>query len=496
MKIKKYLVYGLIVSGFLSSCDLDKFPYNAIGTEKSFESVADAKNWDNRIHADIRGRINGAFATNTDIQADQLNATVDYGNRGGFLHRWTELYASDYALEDAWAAYYSGVLITNQALEGFATISPANDKEKAELNQYVGDAHLARAYYYFQLNTRWAKAYNASTASTDLSVPIITTVDYEAKPSRNTVAEVYAQIQSDLDVARTNLASLAGTPNANRFNVDVVTALEARVKLFKNDWAGAKKAATDLISGNKYKLYTKADDLKKMWEEDAGGEVIFAPFVSLTESANGMALYQRYNAAEKDFRPDFVPTKTVIDLYEEGDFRKSVYFLKDAPLYLGGAKASATIVNKFPGNKDLYSGAVSNYANSPKIFRIAEMYLIAAEASYQLKEDPNTTLGYLNTLREARGLKKLSGISGTQLFDEIKAERTRELAFEGYRLDDLKRWGEGFNGRKPQLAMILEPGEGFADIVIAPNHVKFTWGIPTRDQTVNPNLNGQQNEGW
>src|SRR5690606_5794152 len=150
------------------------------------------------------------------------------------------------------------------------------------------------------------------------------------------------------------------------------------------------------------------------------------------------------------------------------------------------------VVYKYPGNPELYSGAVTNYAHSQKIFRIAEMYLVAAEAALRANGEAGGR-GHLNSLRQARGLTAVAA-SGAALWNEIKDERFRELAYEGFRLDDLKRWNEGFTRRDPQHRDYINTGTNFDTKTVSANDPTFTWGIPERDDTVNGNI--IQNEGW
>lgn len=497
MKIIKYIALGLISVSTLNSCDLDLYPYNVIETSQSFNSVSDAKNWASRIHADLRGRVYGHYIMSTDIQADQLNASADYGNNYGDVHRWTGLLSDNYQIRDYYQGYYSGLNNVNMSIEGFKNITPANDAEAQELKEYTGIAHFARAYYYFMLNIRFAKAYNPSSAATDLAVPLVLVPDINATPARNTVKEVYDQILSDIAIAKTNLAAKAGSANANQINLDVVLALESRVRLFMHDWVAAREVAEILINSAKYKLYTTADGVKSMWHTDAGNEVIFAPFVSINEGPNVNNIYIGWNAGTSRYTPLYLPSQWIIDTYSDSDFRKSAYFLTSSKVYMAskGREFTATIVNKYPGNPALRnSGSVTNYAHSPKVFRIAEVYLNAAEASF-MSQNETSARNHINTLRVSRGLTALPlSVTGNTLLNEIKLERMRELAFEGFRLEDLKRWGEGFTRRDSQDAELLQTGPDFNSKTVSANNDKITWGIPDRDVVANPNI--VQNPGW
>lgn len=490
MKKIKYIASALLLSTVIASCDLEKFPKDAIETSQSFEKVSDAEKWDNMFYTQLRGRYYGIYTFSTDVQADQLNATVDFGNRNGGPHRWDFL-AGDYTIRDVWQGYYNALNNINTAIQGFATITPENDEDAALLKQYTGDAHLARAYYYLNLVLRWSKAYNASTASSDLGVPLVLEPDLYAMPARASIQEVYDQILADIAVAKGNLGSIPGAPGSVWFNKDVVTALEARVKLYMNDWAGAKTAAESLLNSGTYTLYDTQEDIMSMWAVDAEQEVIFAPYVNISqELPNTNNIYIGYSTGDDNYRPDFVPSQWVVDMYDDADFRKAAYF-KEVNLYLGGADYTGYIVNKYPGNPALYTGP-TNYANSQKMFRIGEIYLIAAEAAYR-SSDEGTARDWLNDLREARGLSAVSS-SGDALLQDIKDERFRELAFEGFRLDDLKRWGEGFTRRDPQNTDYIQTGPNFDTKTVTADNDKFVWGIPANDDTVNDNID--QNNGW
>jgi hypothetical protein len=241
----------------LASCtkQLEKNPYNVIALSESFKSVKDAKTWNNGVYSFLRGRVYGIYTFTTDVQGDQLNATLDFGNRNGAPHRW-DFTSDDYSIRDIWAGYYNAIANLNIQIEGFNEIAPATT-EVAELNRYKGDAYLARAYYYHQLVQLFGKPYEPASAATDLGVPLVLHYDVEAKPSRATVKAVYDQILSDIAQAKTLLSSVAGAQGASRFNKDVVSALEARVRLNMQDWAGAKAAADAVIATGTYPLIQK-----------------------------------------------------------------------------------------------------------------------------------------------------------------------------------------------------------------------------------------------
>tara|TARA_R110000796_G_scaffold252571_1_gene387964 strand:- start:2369 stop:3868 length:1500 start_codon:yes stop_codon:yes gene_type:complete len=497
-KIKLNLIIPVVVvflTTMISSCDddLERFPYDSIVTEQAFETFADAQKWNNSFSAAFRGRVSGYVQYSTDLQADQLNATTDFGNRNGFVHRWDGFLAADGGIAAVWQNYYSGIRDINVALAGFETFEFEDPDQVASLNVFRGNAYFARAYYYFQLVNRYAKPYNPSTASTDLGVPLVLEYDVNALPSRSTVADVYTQVLTDLQLAASALSGEAGSQGSNYFNRDVVKALEARIKLNMQDWTGAKTAADQLIASGTYPLITTEAGLSNMWTNDFAQEVIYQPFLSapdeLTNNTGGV--YLGYDGGADVYTPDFLPSQWVIDMFDDADIRKNVYFLEPSVVRLqNGDFTGITVVNKFPGNPALFTGPNTNYQNAPKVFRIAEMYLISAEAALNIPGGDAETP--LNALRNARGIPSIL----SPVMQDLKDERFKELAFEGFRFDDLKRWGDGFSRKDPQNLATINTGAGYQALTKEATDPKFIWAIPSRDLTVNPNLSDQQNPGW
>jgi hypothetical protein len=264
-----------------------------------------------------------------------------------------------------------------------------------------------------------------------------------------------------------------------------------------HNWTGAIADANTLMNSSAYALITDPDDFKDMWLNDESTETIFQfPLSAPNELGNSMALYVNYDPSDDYYKPDWIPEQWVVDQYDANDIRLGAYLLEDT-LYVQGAEyPDIYVLNKFPGNPDFWTGASSNYRNQPKVFRLAEMYLIAAEAGAQNAATEAAALDALNDLRTARGLTALVGVTGTALMDEVKAERTRELLGEGSRLDDLKRWGMGFSRTTPQNINCIVTGADFDTKVVAAGDDKFVWAIPQRDVTTNPNIADQQNPGW
>ena len=484
------LIAGLGL-GLVACENLDQEPYNQLSTGVAFKTVDNAMYWRNGFYKRLRDAAFYYATTYPELQSDLANASEDFGNRGGIVHTWN-IEAGTTDVRDIWQRAYIGLANVNQCITKFPSIPTESADQRTRLNQYLGEAYAFRAYYFFQLVQLFSPKYDPNGSNKDvanLGVPLLLTFDVTALPSRATLGQTYTQILSDLAQAETLLSSKVGTVGADTFTIDAVKALKARVLLTKGDYAEAYTIASALVASGKYPLVTTQADLANTFHKDGKAETLLQLFVASDELSPNGDSYLGYNEKKKVYRADFIPTKWVLDLYESNDIRKGAYFLTTTVIYSSGTY-TATLVNKYP--RGLY--AATSYAHAPKVFRIAEQYLIAAEAAYKSSNE-TAALAQLNALRTARGASSITA-TGTALFEEIKNERVRELSFEGFRLTDLKRWSDPVTRRTPQNTafIVRTPAEQYYQLNKPANNVELTWPIPSYDVQLNPNL--VQNEGY
>lgn len=465
------------------SCDLDQYPNDSISTETAWETVDDAVKFRNGIYSMFRTVNGGIYTYTTDQQSDLFNATVSYSNRGGDMHRW-DFTAAQYDIEDIWENNYYAINNCNNIIENIDRIPAESDEDKATLSMVKGEAYLMRAICYHTLAVRFANDYEPSTAANEKGLPLVLAMDPQGKPSRSTLEETYKQIKQDIKEARTYLTS-KGEANAVYFTVDVADALEARVDLYMHNYSEAVQLAKGLIAS--YPLVKDAESLSNMWLNDESSEIIYKVFQSVDERANEMDIYLSFSTVTKSFSPDFVPSQWVLDLYEDGDIRKDVFYRKDKITCLEVVKENVYMLNKYPGNPSLKKSEYQYY-QMPKIFRSAEAYLIAAEASY-LAADETGAAAYLNQLREQRGASAVTA-TGEALFNEIKNEWIREFIGEGHRMNDLKRWHDGMTRHDPQDAELLMTGNDYTTLSKDAKDRRMVWEIPNNDLNSNENLEG------
>ena len=447
VEIMKKLLIGTLCSALtlFSACDLDKYPTDSIAQGEAWQTLDDAENFRNGIYSYLQVVSGGRNVYPQEFQSDLYNALAGFGNNYGDMHRWN-FTASQYDIEYIWQYNYVCINNCNNIINNIDNIALADADEQAQANNIKGEAYLMRAYCYHTLALRFAKDYDPATAASDLGLPLVLVGDPNGKPARATLG----------------------------------------VDLYMHNYSEAISLSQGIIA--KYPLASTVDDLKNVFLVDAGSEVLMRVFMSTDDRTNEMADFLSFNTASGEngaYDPYFVPSQWVIDLYEDSDIRKQVYFLQDDLVTNGIEGHDIYMLNKFPGNPDLKL-TTYEYYNMWKPFRSAESYLVVAEAAY-LNGDENTSLNVLNQLRTQRGASALS-VNGDALFQSIKDEWIREYIGEGQRLEGLKRWGDGFTRHDPQDETILSTGTGMETLSVTSDDIRFVWEIPANDQNANQNL--------
>lgn len=493
--MKKFTYIITLVTTLLSlgSCsNLDQSPYENIAANDTFDKITDAESWANGIYIRLRRSVYGTYMIANEVQADLLNVTA-YGSYKN-IHRWETFTASDPTIQEIWFDDYKTISNINRALEGFPKITLKDAQEQELLRQYTGEMLLGRAFLYTRLATAFCNVYDANSASTDLGLPLEKVYDVKSKNQRASLKETYDFILSDINTAEKLLENKKGTANADTFTLDAVKALKARVLMYMGQWKQAYDIAQELIEPNTYALATSFDELQDIWHRDNAKESIMQIYIETPDQLPSVNdIYFHINPF-KEYETDYVPTQWAVDLFNDNDFRKNVYFKKvEIVTPLDDYYDNISIVYKYPINENLSINGSNSYAHAPKVFRIAELYLIASESAFRNNDQANA-LKYLNQLRQSRGLHSVA-VSGDDLYQEIKKERSRELAFEGFRLFDLRRWKEDVVRRDPQNTEFLSktPKEQYYELNRSANDFKLVWPIPSRDRE---HGHLQQNPGW
>ena len=513
--MKKIYLSFLLVGSLLTSCDMNELPAGSINEETAIESVADALQFRNGIYNNIRSITNGGYVYYTDMQADLFIGTQSNGNRLGMMSLGT-FQANDTDLESIWAGPYSCIASVNYFLpkiESVLSKESLSASDRAELVRYRGEAYWARAYYYYYLADKYCNSYNmCDPKAAATGVPLVTTYspsgDYSSYPGRSTLEQTFSLIETDLKNAYDDLkayetsgvsgatANLA--PNAIYLSTYTVLALQARIALLKGDNDTAIEKAEELIEGP-FSL-TDIDDYYELWYNDYGKELIFVPYADLSQSGGVASIGNAWNSAN-EISSDYIATSNALNFYDSNNDVRYDWFFEPRAIQVGGSTVAAPCFVKYPGNMALNTGSTNAQKNLPKPFRLSETYLILAEAA-AAKGDGDKANKALNALRSKRlySFEETSYV-GSELVSQIRTERTRELLGEGFRISDLRRWGQGFTRQinytesrySDVPSIVIQAGVG---LTYAPGDHRMILPIPTGELEANPQLAGQQNPGY
>ncbi len=352
-----------------------------------------------------------SFTLMAGLSADEL---VNYSTSSARGEFYVNTVSSENTTNLAlWRTTYNFIYIANAVLEGLkksSSISPGT------VSQLSGEAKFMRAFFYFYLVNLWG------------DIPYITSTDYQTNQIavRTKTTTVYQNIISDLLDAQNLLSEAYPTSERVRPNKWTARALLARVYLYTSDWAGAEAVSSQLInaSGN----YSLVSDLSKVFIKSSP-EAIWQlmPVLPSYNSSEG------YNFILTAAPSNVSLQQNLVNAFETGDQR----VLNWVGNYQNAGK-TYYFSNKY---KSRLSSSTTEYS---VIFRLAEQYLIRAEARTQ--QNKITGVGSagqdLNTIRARAGLSPIFPATQFDMLNAIAKERRVELFTEwGSRWLDLKRTG-------------------------------------------------------
>jgi len=350
--------------------------------------------------------------------------------------------------QNVYSTAYTKIKGCNVVIDHLDKVAGTADNKNAILGQSL----FLRSFYYLKLATLYCQMYNAPGVdpNTALGVPIVLSSEVkDGGLTRNTLKEVYDQIEKDLITAESLLRTSNYIPvNSYRVGADVAAGLLSRFYLYRSadgDWDKAIQSASRVLENRPVLTFLAS-------QVGANGTI----------TANGI-----YNVANPEIlwfclgshpsmlaaevvsgaMPPFTVSGDLIALYDKGtgtsnygDLRYQYFF---QTFTINGSKVP------YRTGKNVFNAT----ASGSKGMRVAEMYLNRAEAhalKYLISADAadrTAALADLNTLRRSRYDTRntaytLININDAQaLYKFCQEERRRELVLEdGHRFIDIKRW--------------------------------------------------------
>jgi len=438
--INKSKIWLLMIPAFMLifSCSekLDLKPYQSIDASRALTSPENIKAA--LIGAYLQARSSSLFGSQFNEFSELYAATTDMNFIGTYVQprEFIRKQASvtNSFVESTWIEAYELINICNTLLDGetLDIMDAGADRDRIE-----GEARFLRGWVIFEMTRFFGLPYQPAGNNTQPGVPIVLTPTKDVadaiKVPRNSVEECYAQAIADLTDAK-NLLPSGNTVYATTY---AASAVLARIYLQQGNYPAAATEANRVIEDGGFSLTGHPLECFNIKSESP--EVIFA--LQNNVASNTSWLTVMYASLNGMGRGDYDIQESFLTKFEPTDLRGMLqddtepsYTIADInKMYYIGV---GTILNSGGINTSKWG---DYYANIPLI-RLAEMYLIRAEANFEKGAPftgPNTPTQDVNIVR-ARSLA--SEYTGPVTQDEIRNERYLELCWEGHRLHDLKRW--------------------------------------------------------
>ncbi len=488
-----------------TSC-LDKYPGSAIQTEKSMKTYDDAVQINTGIYSLLKSSAlyTGYLTLLPDIQTDLVYAVDGYSNQLGSFWLW-QIRSTTSESESVYASLYSVISNCNFFLENIGVVkaNTIDDQKLSDLDYFTGEVYAIRALAYSELIKLYCKAYNPATAKEDMGVVLRKYYSQPEEAVRASLYDSYQFVLGDLAQAEELLDEEFDGYSSMYTTKAMAEALHARVALYMQDWENAIKYSTRLIESKAFTLSSvntmvsnTENAFQYMWSNDVATEAIWRIYLT-PESYGGVigSVFLGRNNDGEYYYPDYVPAQWVLNLYEQSDLRDDAYFRN---IQTGHSHQLVwPLLVKYEGNPTIFSATNLYEVSMPKPFRLAEQYLIRAEA-YCRQNKFSEASKDLTKLRESRFVSGSGAISlnAGNWVNQIANERVRELYMEGHRLQDMKRWGKDYNEgkgfeRTPQTNSLVEG----SSMKVSADHYMFVWPMP-RHEVEAPGSRVQQNEGY
>jgi starch-binding outer membrane protein, SusD/RagB family len=480
-KYSLFLVIYMCLSGLFISCKksfLEVQPKGIVLESNYYQTPTEALAALTAAYNPLAWESGGSDNTFID-KLGALNSGADecYTGGGGPTDMATWQAFNSYTMSGAlgpqaglWDRNYTGIANANLLLE---KIKGVPGLDAATVSRYTAEAQFLRAYYYFDLVREFG------------NIPLITSPltssqiysQVQTKPDT-----IYAQIEKDLKASIPNLPSSVVSSENGRVTKGAANALMGKVILTENNTGRMQEAASYFESVNASGVYHLLPNYGSIFDPNNkfNSESIFEVYHSGTSvaqwSTSGPSvlgnIYAQMTGPRSYSGPifwsggwSFNPVITAFATFMQGDPRYSATIVNvdslskaAAASYAAGYANTGYFMRKFAplSNEIAKNGQTElNFPNDYIEIRLADTYLMEAEALVRGGGDQSKAQSYLDMVRARVGL---SSVPVT--LDNIYDERRLELATEGHRWFDLVRTGKAatvlaFKGFKAGVNEVL-----------------------------------------
>ena len=541
--MKKIIILPLLATILFSCVDLEKDPTDAYSSDTFFTSEDAAVS--NLAAVYQYTKMSGFFEDGDAIYMDDItdNAYCPFSNQlTSFIALGTATSSLTGKYVDLYRTYfdYVGIRNANYFLENIDQVPMDDDKKEV----MKAEARFLRAFNYARKMMCFG------------GVPLVeTALDYgeETTIPRSSEAEITNYVISELGAAAPNLPVSRSSDEYGRVTKGAALALKARVELFAGDYEAAATDAKAVMDLGIYDLYSDYEGL--FWEKNQDNpernkEVILE--VCYDPPTWGSWLDGLYTVAEGGWN-SVDPTQSMVDAYETTNglaINDDPAYDADRPYENRDPRFYASVI--YPGetwNDRIFNSlepvGPDEYYNSSKgnrsrtgyclrkycaplselpnpdpadvqgvnfiVIRYAEVLLTYAEALIEQNKDLSAAIDVINEVRSRVNMPPVTEINQAGLRKRVRNERRVELAFEGLRWYDMKRWkiaDEVMNGPvygvRPGTVNMTTGEVTFSStshITVGDERVfrddrDYYFPIPQEDIDSNAALQGNQNPNW
>lgn len=444
-------------------------------------------------------------------QGRETFAAVVRAGRAPFT--WSKNVYQDLLLPDGWTntTFVNSWAILYARIGGCNTVISHINKVRGpegQLNNLLGQALTLRAYYYFLLVNMYGAPYNAPGIDPNTSPGVPLKLRMEVTDSlypRNSVAEVYRQIEADL---KAGISIMQNNPQNNgiyKMSPAAGYALLSRMHLYKDEWEmaiaysdSAIRLKPDLtvlstyraVRPGGYYLFNNATTFvfgNRIYDPVLSKEIIwtYLPIGPNTGSSEDAVFRSFVNpvAYNNTIEPPYSISNELLSLYETRPMADTSVYLADLRIrtYFMTTLFNASFSPPAFGFK--FYGGTNGVGGAG--LRMGEVYLNRAEAKIQLGIKSGNAalfqaaLDDLNKLRASRYDNRrpyvnISISNPQELLRFCREERRREFPFDsGHRWFDLRRYG------MPSISHFYEevPGTG-ETFTLQQGDSRYTLPIP------------------
>jgi hypothetical protein len=532
MRKIKYLLFLALSVSYLSCDDAtDIIQDGEFNEDATFQSVEDMDRFLNGVYSTVSLTNQISF---TSIFTDEVGIGSSNAGQNLDLYKFF-LTGNDSRAESMWLNCYTTINYANRLLRGSTRFTPA-DADLPQYNAIVAEAKALRAWGHFQLLCYFAEDMKNDASRGVILMDRVPTFTEELP--RNTVGEVFALIESDLEFADLNLVDHTGADAYYYLSHNFLNAFKARMYAYRGNYALAEQYADEVINNSGLTLTaagsftnwnafnnpsTSPSPYRKMWLDSSQGEIIFG--LSRIPPGDGAIAGIYYTNSTKlsgqplhdmgrnlfnllaDQNHDGVissPTTPTPVVGGDRDIRSRAFIDQTAivnPAYATVASyktADQLLIDKYPGK----TGSGAALTNDIKVFRLSEMYFVKAEAR-AAAGDLATVATLLKQIRDVRTYSTPSQpapaqplpsyASATEAWADILIERRKELCFEGHRYIDLRRLGGLAGVTVDRYIRDCEENEVPVCTLDITDH---RWVLPVPIREIIGNSNIDQNTGY